>query len=35
VGAGKVITGQNPASARLVAERTIEALSYGVRLTPF
>lgn len=34
VKAGRIITGQNPASSRLVAELTVEALSYGVRLTP-
>ena len=34
VSAGRIITGQNPASSRLVAELTVEALSFGVRLMP-
>ncbi|KAK9841802.1 hypothetical protein WJX81_004046 [Elliptochloris bilobata] len=34
VSAGRIITGQNPASSRMVAELTVEALSFGVRLTP-
>jgi putative intracellular protease/amidase len=34
VRAGQVITGQNPASSRQTAEMLVEALSFGVRLTP-
>ena len=34
VRAGQIITGQNPASSRLAAEMLVEALSFGVRLTP-
>ena len=34
VRAGQVITGENPASSRQTAELLVEALSFGVRLTP-
>ena len=34
VRAGQLITGQNPASSRMTAEALVEALSFGVRLTP-
>ncbi|CAL8466576.1 g6112 [Coccomyxa elongata] len=32
--AGQIITGQNPASSLRAAELVVEALSFGVRLTP-
>ena len=34
VRAGQLITGQNPASSRATAQALVEALSFGVRLTP-
>ena len=34
VRAGQIITGQSPASSRLASEMLVEALSFGVRLTP-